>query len=330
MNKLRVGIVGTGYVAKTRGQIFRDDPRCELVAMAGSLDRVRALTEPWGITGYTYWSELVSSNSVDAVVVCNSNREHGAVVRQALNLGKPTIVDYPLALNYQEALELVNLAKHKSTTLHLEQIELLGGVHRQVRNWLPKVGQPQFVRYATQTPQRPAPDRWVYQPAQLGFPLTAAVSRIHRLIDLLGTVKRVSSQVRYTGPNLPQTFSSCFCHALLEFSNFCVGEVGYHKGEQIWQSERILEVHGETGGIFFRGDWGKLVTNDGEQEVQTETAKGLFLKDTHYFLGHLLEGKPNYTDQQKVLQAIATANACEVSAQNQRWVAVQEIAEKSP
>jgi biliverdin reductase len=165
----------------------------------------------------------------------------------------------------------------------------------------------------------------VYQLAQFGFPLTAAVSRIHRLIDLFGRIERVSAQVRYGGKKLPHSFSSCFCHALLEFANGCVGEVGYHKGEQVWQSERILEVHGEQGGICFRGDWGKLVTKDGEQEVQTETAKGLFLKDTHYFLGHLLENKPNYTNHKQVLQAIATAHACELSAQNHQWMPVQEV-----
>jgi len=315
MSKLHVGIVGTGYVARTRGEIFRQDHRTQLVAIAGSQSRVSLLAQEWGITGYYHWSDLVKSKEVDLVVVCCVNSEHSAVVRQALQAGKAVIVDYPIALSYREALELVELAEQKRQTLHLEQIELLGGVHRQVREWLPLVGKPQYVRYATQTPQRPAPiDRWTYQPAKFGFPLFAAVSRLHRLIDLFGMVSQVSCQLRYEGSSMPYAFSTCICHALLQFADGHLGEVGYHKGAHIWQSERVLDVHGEAGGIFFRGDVGKLVTANQEQEVQTESAKGLFRRDTEIFLQHLYEGAPLYVDRAKILHALATASACEQAA----------------
>ena len=326
MTKLRVGIVGTGYVAKARSEIFRQDQRTELVAIAGSESRVTPLAQEWGIAGYYYWSDLVVSHDVDLVVVCCVNSEHGAVVRQALQAGKPVIVDYPIALSYAEAMALVELADRQKLTLHLEQIELLGGVHRQVKEWLPLVGKPQYVRYVTQTPQRPAPvDKWTYQPAKFGFPLIAAVSRLHRLIDLFGMVSQVSCQLHYQGLGLPYAFNTCICHALLQFSAGHLGEVGYHKGEQIWQSERVLEVHGERGGIFFRGDVGKLVTDSGEQEVKTESAKGLFRKDTENFLQHLLEGKPLYVDRAKILHAIATASACELSATQGQVMKITEL-----
>ncbi len=322
-SKLRVGIVGTGYVAKTRAEIFRQEQRTELVAIAGSQSRVVPLAQEWGIAGYYYWSDLVMSRDVDLVVVCCVNSEHSAVVRQALQAGKAVIVDYPIALSYAEALELVELAERKGQVLHLEQIELLGGVHRQVKEWLPLVGKPQYVRYATQVPQRPAPvEKWTYQPAKFGFPLFAAVSRLHRLIDLFGMVSQVSCQLRYVGSTMPYAFSTCICHALLQFADGHLGEVGYHKGAHIWQSERVLDVHGEMGGIFFKGDVGKLVTPNKEQEVQTESAKGLFRRDTEIFLQHLYEGKPLYVDRAKILHAIATASACEQAANHSRVVKV--------
>lgn len=322
---LRVGIVGTGYVAKARAEIFRSDPRTELVAIAGSPERVTPLAQEWGIAGYFYWSELVVSNELDVVVVANVNREHASVVRQALKAGKQVIVDYPLAFDYQEAVELWALADRQELVLHTEQIEILTGVHQQARAWLTEIGDPCLLKYSTTNPQRPAPQKWTYQPSQFGFPLLASVSRLHRLIDLAGTVEEVFCQLQYRGDDLPYSFHTCMCQVLLRFSSGAIAEVGYHKGEQVWQSERVLEVQGTRGGIFFRSEQGKLVTPTGEETFTAPPPKGLFRQDTEQFLAHLLDKQPIYTDRHKVLHAIATANACEKSVQEHRPVRVQEI-----
>jgi biliverdin reductase len=322
---LRIGIVGTGFVAKARAEIFRMDQRTQLVAIAGSAERVTPLAEEWGISGYFYWSDLVVSNGVDVVVVCNANREHGDVVRQALRAGKSVIVDYPLALNYAEAVELFALADRQGLLLHTEHIELLTGVHTQAREWLGEIGEPRFLRYVTASPQQPAPHKWTYQSELFGFPLVASLSRLHRLIDLCGLVESVSCQVQYRGDDLPFRFSTCTCHALLQFRNGAIAEVGYHKGEQVWHSERLLAVEGSRGGMYFQGEEGRLITAEGEQTVTTASSKGLFRKDTDLVLEHFLTGAPLYTNRDHVLHAIATANACELAAKTQRTVQVAEV-----
>lgn len=124
-------------------------------------------------------------HDIDLVVVCNVNRDHAAVVGQALRSGKHVIVEYPLSFSFTEAEELVKLAKQQNLMLHVEHIELLGGVHQLVVEHLDKVGIPFYARYSTKSPQFPAPDRWTYKPELFGFPLTAAVSRLNRIIVLL-------------------------------------------------------------------------------------------------------------------------------------------------
>ena len=312
---LRVGIVGSGFVAKLRAEIFSQDPRVQLVAIAGTPAKAQAIAQEFAIPHvHQYWSELVVRHDIDLVVICNINRDHGAVVGQALRSGKHVIVEYPLAFSLAEAEELVNLAKQQNLMLHVEHIELLGGVHQLVMEHLSKVGNPFYARYSTKSPQRPVPDKWTYQPDLFGFPLTAAVSRLNRIIVLFGKVKSVSCQLRYSGENLPRQFSSCVCNAQLQFENGVLADISYSKGENIWQSERVMELQGSEGALIFTGDQGKLITADGEIALDAGTTRGLFKKDTENILSHLFSGTGLYTNHDSILHSLAVANAAEKSA----------------
>jgi biliverdin reductase len=288
---LRVGIVGSGFVAKLRAEIFSQDPRITLVAIAGNPEKTQAIAQEFAIPHvYQYWSELVVRPDIDLVVICNVNRDHGAVVGQALRSGKHVIVEYPLSFNLAEAEELVKLAQQQNLMLHVEHIELLGGVHQLVMEHLAKVGKPFYARYSTKSPQRPVPDKWTYKPDLFGFPLTAAVSRLNRIIVLFGKVKAVSCQLRYRGDHLPRHFTSCVCNAQLQFENGVLADVSYSKGEDFWHPERVMELQGSQGALIFSGDKGKLVTADGEMELDAGTTRGLFKKDTKNVLSHLFTG----------------------------------------
>jgi biliverdin reductase len=263
---------------------------------------------------HQYWSELVMRNDLDLVVVCNVNRDHAAVVGQALRSGKHVIVEYPLAFSLSEAEDLIKLAQQQNLMLHVEHIELLGGVHQLVMKNLGKVGTPFYARYSTKSPQRPVPDKWTYKPDLFGFPLTAAVSRLNRIIVLFGKVKSVSCQLRYSGDNLPRHFTSCVCNAQLQFENGVLADVSYSKGGNFWQPERIMELQGSNGALIFSGDKGKLITADGTLELDAGTTRGLFKKDTENVLSHLFTGTPLYTSHESILHSLAVANAAEKSA----------------
>jgi biliverdin reductase len=224
------------------------------------------------------------------------------------------IVEYPLSFNLAEAEELVKLAQQQNLMLHVEHIELLGGVHQLVMEHLSKVGKPFYARYSTKSPQRPVPDKWTYKPDLFGFPLTAAVSRLNRIIVLFGKVKAVSCQLRYRGDHLPRHFTSCVCNAQLQFENGVLADVSYSKGEDFWHPERVMELQGSQGALIFSGDKGKLVTADGEVELDAGTTRGLFKKDTENVLSHLFTGTPLYTSHESILHSLAVANAAEKSA----------------
>lgn len=311
---IRVGIVGTGFAAKRRAETFQVDERSHLVAVSGHTpEHTQEFATTHHILAVDDWTDLVMHPEVDLVVICTINLHHGMVARGALNAGKHVVVEYPLSLDPKEAESLIALAETKGKLLHVEHIELLGGLHQVLRQWLPEIGNPFYSRYVTINPQHPAPKRWTYHPHLFGFPLSAALSRIQRFTDLFGKVTSVSCQSRFCYE--AEYFTSCLCTAQLRFANELIADVTYGKGEGFWQPLRNFEVHGDRGTLLFEGDRGMLIRGEERTPIEVAGRRGLFAKDTGMVLDALLEGTPLYISPIDSCYALQVAEAARQSAE---------------
>jgi biliverdin reductase len=317
---IQVGLVGTGYAAKLRAETFSADRRTNLVAVAGyTPEKLQEFSQTYGIEPFNFWMEMLERVPLDLVAIANVNREHGAIVRAALEADKHVIVEYPLSLDLAEARELLTLAIARNRLLHVEHIELLGGMHQALIAHLPAVGTVFYVRYATINPQRPAPRKWTFHHDLFGFPFMGALSRVHRLTDAFGAVEAVHCQARFwdaVGEGKPGPYyTTCLCTAHLRFKTGLVAELTYGKGENLWHPERRLEVHGEAGALVFDGDEGRLVLPEESRAIEVGARRGLFAKDTANVLDHLVLGTPLYVTPAASLYAMQVADAARRSAE---------------
>ncbi|WP_337884092.1 Gfo/Idh/MocA family oxidoreductase [Fischerella thermalis] len=323
--KVRIGLIGTGYAAKLRAEALMCDERSHLVAVAGNTPtKTVAFAEEFQCQAMNSWAELVARDDVDLVIICTVNRDHGAIAASALSHGKHVIVEYPLALSVAEAEELIALAKIQNKLLHVEHIELLGGVHQALKHNLPQVGQGFYVRYNTIKPEHPAPRKWTYSHELFGFPLIGALSRLHRLTDLFGQVLTVNCHNRFWARET-EYYQSCFCVAQLSFSSGLLAQVIYAKGETMWQPERRFEVHGEQGGLIFDGNTGVLVKADETTPIEVGSRRGLFAKDTSMVLDHLFDGTPLYITPEESLYTLKVADAARRSAETGLTAVVDDL-----
>ncbi|MEM9116696.1 MAG: Gfo/Idh/MocA family oxidoreductase [Cyanobacteria bacterium P01_F01_bin.56] len=323
---LRVGLVGTGFAAKIRAEVLATDERAQVLTVTGHQPtKTQAFATAQGIPQIAAnWQALVQQPELDGVFVCNVNRDHGAVVRAALAAGKFVVVEYPLSLSVTEATALVALAKQQGRLLHVEHIELLGGLHQAMLAHLPQVGTPQYVRYCTAIPQRPAPPKWTYHPELFGFPFAGALSRLHRLTNLFGAVDTVTCQLQTQAAESGDEgyCRQVRCVAHLRFQNGTLAEVLYAKGAQTWRSQRWMEVEGDRGALVFDGDQGQLLSAEGDTPIEVGTRRGLFAKDTAAVLEALTDGTPLYVTPQESVYALQVAAAAEVSARTGQPVTV--------
>jgi len=302
VKQIKTGIIGTGYGAKKRALALLNDPRSRsgaarshLITASGSnLDRTETFCQEFSITPSQSWLELVNNPDLDLIFICTINQLHYPVALEALKAGKNVVVEYPLALTPTEAKELINLAHHQQKLLHVEHIELLGGVHQAIANNIDQLGKIFYARYVTVMPQDPAPRNWKYDYKSFGYPLVGALSRIQRLTALFGKVNQVKGKTRYWEAPEEGYFSGCLSNAQLHFNNNLIADVIYGKGEIFSQRERIFELYGEQGKMIFEDEKGLLIKKDQQTEINVASRRGLFEKDTSLVLDYLTEGKPLY------------------------------------
>lgn len=319
---IRVGIVGTGYAAKVRAETLKADRRSLLLTVAGHTpEKTETFGQTFEVQTTTSWQQLVEREDLDLVIIATINRDHGAIARAALENDKHVIVEYPLSLDPVEAKLLISVAKEKNKLLHVEHIELLGGLHNAIKQSLPEIGQVFYARYVTINFKQPAPRKWTYQPSVFGFPFVGALSRLHRFTDLFGLVDTVNCQSQFWSTET-DFYKGCLCTAQLRFSNGVIGEVVYGKGETFWQSENIFMLYGEHGKLIFTPQQGQLLREGKTQTIEVEVRRGLFVQDTKMVIENLLEGTPLYVTPEASLYSLKVAEATRKSAEMSKTINV--------
>jgi predicted dehydrogenase len=114
MSKVRIGIVGVGWVAQVvHLPTLLKMPEAEVVAVCDrDKARVRLVGEKFGLTRqYTDLAQMLEHEQLDAVVVCTSTDAHKDVTIAALKAGKDVLVEKPIARTYPEALAMADAAR---------------------------------------------------------------------------------------------------------------------------------------------------------------------------------------------------------------------------
>jgi biliverdin reductase len=316
VNLIKIGLIGTGYAAQKRAEALQLEPRAKLSLVSGHHpEKTAEFCQKFGGDAVLSWQELVNHAELDLIIIATINRDHGLIVKTALENHKHVVVEYPLALNYQEAESLVNLAKIKQKLLHVEHIELLGGLHQTMAQYLPEIGEISYANYTTINPQYPVTPSWKYHYEMFGFPFCAALSRIHRLTDLFGSVISVNCNTRFWDTDNSEYYRSCLAVAQLKFQGDLIANLVYGKGETFSKTDRSFELHGSKATLLFEGQKGSLIKGNETRSLDVANRRGLFNKDNQMVLDYLLEGKPLYVSVEASLYALKVADAARRSSE---------------
>jgi predicted dehydrogenase len=110
---IRLGIVGVNYGLNVQLPAFCADPRCQVVALAGSdAGRATELARAAGVPkGYGDWRALVEDADVQAVAIATLPSLQTQIAAAALALGKPVFAEKPMASDLASARSMLWQAK---------------------------------------------------------------------------------------------------------------------------------------------------------------------------------------------------------------------------
>ena len=137
MRPIRVGIVGTGYIADFHARAIRAARGVELVSVCDvNLSNARSFATDWGVPAAAYGSlePMIKDQQLDAVHVLVPPDQHYSLGSTALQSGLHVFLEKPMCVSPEEADELLVIARNSGLRLGVNHNMLYSGAYRRLRD----------------------------------------------------------------------------------------------------------------------------------------------------------------------------------------------------
>lgn len=115
-DKVKIGIVGTGYAGNLHGRIYARESRAEIAALYDIVPE-RAERTAKTIGGKVCGTREELLDNCDAVIVCAPNRTHKDIAIDAINAGKHVFCEKPFSIGIEDAAALRDKANSSANTV---------------------------------------------------------------------------------------------------------------------------------------------------------------------------------------------------------------------
>jgi predicted dehydrogenase len=168
-DRLRCAVIGTGSIGVQHLTSLTTCPRAAAVALSETHpQRARETSERFKIPRiYSDYRELLEQPDIDAVIVSVPNNMHATMAIEALQARKHVLLEKPMALNYKEALKIVEVARkmrrllmvgyHFRFNRHTQTVRALvdrgeaGEIYHAKAFWLRRSGIPRIGSWFTKS-----------------------------------------------------------------------------------------------------------------------------------------------------------------------------------
>ena len=119
--KLKIAIVGTGWIAGTHIKQYLKMEDVEIVAGCDIIEgKAEAFFKEYGLEGvrcYTSDKEMYAKEEIDAVSICTYNMTHAECTINALEAGVHVLLEKPMCVTTEEAVEIMKAEKKSGKIL---------------------------------------------------------------------------------------------------------------------------------------------------------------------------------------------------------------------
>ena len=135
MDKVRIGIIGTGYIGNVHGRIYSRDDRAEIAALYDIVPE-RAERTARTIGGRVCGSRDELLANCDAVIVCTPNKTHREIATAAIEAGKHVFCEKPFSIGIPDAKQLLDAATASDRVFQVGHNRRLAPVYVKLRELL--------------------------------------------------------------------------------------------------------------------------------------------------------------------------------------------------
>jgi predicted dehydrogenase len=268
---VKIAVVGCGYISEF---YLAGQARYSQLDFTGVFDldagRARDAALRHRIRAYGDMAELLADSGVECVAVLTNPGSHHDLIRMCLEAGKHVYTEKPLALRFEQAEELVDLAEARGLRLASAPCSLLGETAQTIWRALreQEIGRVRLVYaevdagmvhgmpYETWVNQAGTP--WPYEDEfEVGVVLEHAGYSLTWLTAFFGPVDTVTAQTTCLVPDKPLPGPEAepgpdFSVAYLTFESGVVARLTLGGYAMV---DRSLTIFGDQGQIWTRDTW---------------------------------------------------------------------------
>ena len=121
--RFKVGIIGTGWIAESHIETYKQMEDVDVVAMADLIPgKAEAFAARYGIEGCRFYpshKEMLAAEELDAVSVCTYNMTHAECTIDSLNAGVNVLLEKPMCVTTEEAIAICRAEKASGKVLSI-------------------------------------------------------------------------------------------------------------------------------------------------------------------------------------------------------------------
>ncbi|UCD71539.1 MAG: Gfo/Idh/MocA family oxidoreductase [Syntrophobacterales bacterium] len=316
---LRVGIIGIGkHGIRYAKHIYEDLPEIDLVGLwRRDADEGKRQARQYRCRYFSTYSDLLSDNSIDAVVVALPPALNVSVCEEAAYRGKHILLEKPMAINVREAIRIHQTVSRSGVRLMVAQTLRFNAVVMALKARIPQLGSLHSIHLSQRF--EPSTLAWLDQRdlAGGGIVLHTGVHSFDLLRFLAqGDAEEVSCKInRVVTRNTEDNFSAIMTFKKSQIIASVMGSRGT-KGRN-----GSIEVAGENGQLIADHVHNYLYEIRGMERRSIELRKPVptvyeTLKAFYYSLSQEVPFPVTIDDG---LIAVAMTEACYRSAETGKW-----------
>ncbi|MDE0467286.1 MAG: Gfo/Idh/MocA family oxidoreductase [Candidatus Poribacteria bacterium] len=200
MTKIKIGIVGSGGMARHHLARFAPMETAEVVAIASRNQQTGTqLAAAHNAEFIPEWHRLIQREDIDGIVICTHNDSHGEIILAALQADKHVFVEYPLASDVGEGEAALRLAEEHGRVLRVSHPEVVSNTHKALKQKIGELGDLLLTSFVRLTPGRGARPEILFNLSVSGTPTHFFIYHIYPIVDFFGGASSVKKNAVYEG-----------------------------------------------------------------------------------------------------------------------------------
>jgi predicted dehydrogenase len=229
MNKVRVGVIGIGYLGQFHAEKFADIPEVELVGLVDA-DFNKASQLAGKLKTHAFHDPTHLFGKVDAVSIVVPTVQHHRIAMQFLEQGIHVLLEKPMTVTLAQADELNDLAASRGTILQVGHIERFNPALTVIRSM---IRAPRFI-----TAERAAP--FTARCMDVNVVLDLMIHDLDIVMDLAGSAPK---ELSAAGVSII-THEIDIATARILFQNGCIADVTASRVSD--EKKRLLRAFDEN------------------------------------------------------------------------------------